>query len=463
MIFELAEDFHDAVAAMPKEHPRHRMLELLEKAIRRDIHFIGRHPTTLFQCMWNTCWWYDCPEAASFFTVPNGAGGIPPWETPEDARLFAVLEGWHDEKRERTPCFFWLRSLNPYSGRLGAPRPTVLQPGHGADVTGLLAIGDRLISGGADAAIRVWDLESFNLLATLQKHKAAVGFLVSESLHGFFSGSQDGRILRWEMDDLEQPEDVTARDDLPQPVQRFAGQSRASLPVLPVESVVLGDGRCVHAEDCGGTENVRETRITIRQEKTGEQTALYKCQGHIRALALIEGRLVAACNNNVNVWNTENWRMEATLRHSDNVDVITVLPGTRIATGCWDGDVRVWNLDVDVSLTPSKGMSELVRALVAKREDNAVHGARGGPYALLLAPKLLRGLEAYPLIVIEARRNGDVILKAVRKGNPPWRADPLPAFLPAVGFVDSVQGTEEGKLAFHEQWGITHLVQLTEG
>jgi hypothetical protein len=67
MIFELAQDFRDAAAVMPKEHPKHRMLELLEEAVRRDIHFVDRHPTTLFQCMWNTCWWYDCPEAEKHY------------------------------------------------------------------------------------------------------------------------------------------------------------------------------------------------------------------------------------------------------------------------------------------------------------------------------------------------------------------------------------------------------------
>jgi hypothetical protein len=56
MIFELAQDFCNAIAAMPREHPKHRMLELLEEAIHCDMHFIARHPTTLFQCIWNTCW-----------------------------------------------------------------------------------------------------------------------------------------------------------------------------------------------------------------------------------------------------------------------------------------------------------------------------------------------------------------------------------------------------------------------
>ena len=54
MIFALIQDFTDALNAMPREHPRLRILKLLDEAIRRDVHFIDRHPTTFFQCMWNT-------------------------------------------------------------------------------------------------------------------------------------------------------------------------------------------------------------------------------------------------------------------------------------------------------------------------------------------------------------------------------------------------------------------------
>jgi hypothetical protein len=49
VILDLTQNRHDAVAAMPRDHPRHRMPELLEEAIRRDIHFVARHPTTLLQ------------------------------------------------------------------------------------------------------------------------------------------------------------------------------------------------------------------------------------------------------------------------------------------------------------------------------------------------------------------------------------------------------------------------------
>ncbi len=80
MIFDLAEDFAAALDALPEAHPKHRMLRLFDEAIRRDIHFIDRHPTTLFQCMWNTCWWYDCPEAPEHYEEPEGgwaAGNTP--------------------------------------------------------------------------------------------------------------------------------------------------------------------------------------------------------------------------------------------------------------------------------------------------------------------------------------------------------------------------------------------------
>ena len=68
MAFELAGDFSAAVEALPADRPQRRILRLLDEALRRDIHFIARHaqdyPQALFQCLWNTCWWYDCPEAA---------------------------------------------------------------------------------------------------------------------------------------------------------------------------------------------------------------------------------------------------------------------------------------------------------------------------------------------------------------------------------------------------------------
>lgn len=74
MIFELEKDFADALAVLPADHPKRRMLGLLREAVRRDIHFVARHPATIFQCMWNTCWWYDCPGAVKHDEESQGGG-----------------------------------------------------------------------------------------------------------------------------------------------------------------------------------------------------------------------------------------------------------------------------------------------------------------------------------------------------------------------------------------------------
>lgn len=120
MIFELVQDFAAMLEAMPEKHPRRRILKLLDEAIRRDVHFLNRHPTTLFQCMWNTCWWYDCPEAAEHYAEPEG--GWPakvPWFI-DGEKLFQLMEVWQKQRNARAPSI-WIRSLRPPTTPLDSP------------------------------------------------------------------------------------------------------------------------------------------------------------------------------------------------------------------------------------------------------------------------------------------------------------------------------------------------------
>ena len=133
MVFELVHDLADVLAAMPRDHARHRILTLLDEALRRDVHFIDRHPTTLFQCLWNSCWWYDCPEASAHYQGPDrpvptgvraaigkiiralGFRGRRP-----QANLSRLLEAGRTSKEARTPGFLWLRALRPPEVLLGS-------------------------------------------------------------------------------------------------------------------------------------------------------------------------------------------------------------------------------------------------------------------------------------------------------------------------------------------------------
>src|SRR5207249_4590041 len=116
MVFELACDFTAAVNILEFGRPKQHIVRLLEEAIRRDIHFIARHPTTLFQCLWNTCWWYDCPQAVQHYD--NGVEQLPLADgmsatSPRSSgdKLSMQLEEWRTQKERALSGFLWLRSF----------------------------------------------------------------------------------------------------------------------------------------------------------------------------------------------------------------------------------------------------------------------------------------------------------------------------------------------------------------
>ena len=166
MIFDLVRDFAAVLDAMPARHSRRCILKLLDEAIRRDVHFIDRHPTTLFQCLWNTCWWYDGADAGDPAVTPNGEGDL---DEARQGRLTALLEHWRRLKDGRSPGFVWFRSLRPPQHRLGGALKAVLK-GHAHTITSLaLQAGGRLlVSGSADGTVRLWDLHDGSLQQTLQ-------------------------------------------------------------------------------------------------------------------------------------------------------------------------------------------------------------------------------------------------------------------------------------------------------
>jgi hypothetical protein len=72
IVFDLVTELTAAALALPRERPQHPILTLLDEAIRHDVHFLARNPTTVLQCLWNACWWYDCPEAVRHYEAPPG-------------------------------------------------------------------------------------------------------------------------------------------------------------------------------------------------------------------------------------------------------------------------------------------------------------------------------------------------------------------------------------------------------
>ena len=198
MIFDLVKDFADVLDAMPEEHPRRRILKLLDEAIRRDVHFIDRHPTTFFQCMWNTCWWYDCPEAAKHYVAPaRGWSRPPPWQC-NDAKLHVLLERWRDR---RVRAGYWLRSARPPRIHLAAGLKSVFC-GHRTKVSAVSFSPDGayLASSSVDHSVRIWDAVTGRERRVMNGHQAEVN-TVAWSPDGtrLASGSLNGDVRLWEV------------------------------------------------------------------------------------------------------------------------------------------------------------------------------------------------------------------------------------------------------------------------
>lgn len=405
MIFSLVQDFAAAIAATPEAHPRRRVVALLEEALRRDVHFIDRHPTTLFQCLWNTCWWYDCPDVGRYYAPPIKADelGRPFWDEG-NARLCQVLEQWRGRKERDTPGFFWVRSLRPPAMHLGSPQVAVLR-GHQNYVWDVAVAGGRiassstdgtvrlwdtnsgselvkipnisssnvafspdgqfLVGGSSDGTVRVWRAESGAVVAELRGHTAAVnGIALSADGHLLVSGSDDATIRLWDMKtrtELAQfPAQTKVRDLAVSPDGRRVAAAVSSNSVgvwdvatrspraeLPVGCIIgcmafAPDGRYLAIGSADNTVVVWDSLDNV------ERCVLRGHQQQVDGVAFSpDGRRIASASGDttVRVWDWENGREIAALYgHDGHVTSVAFGPDDRLASGSWDQTVRVWDL-----------------------------------------------------------------------------------------------------------------------
>ena len=443
MVFELAADFTAAVQALPEDCAQYRILRLLEEALRRDIHFIARHAQDysqgLFQCLWNSCWWYDCPEAAQHYFASRdcgrGAGGEgslnqggrrpAPWQQ-RGPKLHALLECWRHQKEEADPGFSWFRCHRPPGVHLGTAQLAVLR-GHESGVHGVAFSPDenRIVSGSFDHTVRVWDARSGVELADLRGHTAAVTSVAfSPSGDRVVSGSDDKTIRVWD------------------------ARSGAEMVVLyghtnRVTSVAFSpDGDCI-------VSGSQDQTVRVWDASSGAELAIFR--GHenfVESVAFSPGGNQIASGSRdqtVRVWDVRSSVAHAVLRgHKSGVSSVAFsLGGDRIVSGSQDQTVRVWDARNGTELVVLRGHRDRVCSvafspggdyIVSGSRDKTVRvwGVRSGTEMAVL-----RGHEWYVRSVAFSLRGNRIVSGSDDKTLRVW---------------DARNDTELAVLRGHESW-----------
>jgi WD40 repeat protein len=406
-VFELARDFSEVVAALPETRPRHRILRLIEQAIGHDIHFLARHPVSLFQSAWNLCWWYDCPQAATHYKQPERSTAIDVPSVDSAAKLYEVMEKWRNEKERYIPGFSWLRSLRPPKIQLNTSMEAMFcGHDHSVESVAWCPDGKTIASGGTDKTVRIWERATGECFLVLQHPDVVnqVGWSPDGRL--LACGSDDAVISLW--DSLKRERIGTLLDSNSKrrsagvaslawsPDGRMIAASYKDGPVcvwdvesqrvvhsLPERSALVWSVAWSPDGTRLATANVDHV-VNVWKISSGQ--LLNTLVGSTQYLACVQwspdGRYIASGGGDrrIIVWNAQTGEIRITLPGLSTVHCLVWL-GNRnwLASSGLDGIIRVWDIEAHSVIQEHSGHSEAVNAISCSPVgDYVVSASRDG-------------------------------------------------------------------------------------
>lgn len=354
--FALALDFTAATDALPEAREKRSTLRLLEEAFRRDLQFIARHsghPQALFQCLWNTCWWHDCSKAEPHFNDDGSSGPQDASWQGQATQLSGLLELWHDASATSTSAPIWARALVPPEDPLGGNLSATLR-GHTSYVEclHLTRDGRRIVSGGFDKTVRIWDTETNELLKSLSVAEEGV------CVYGV-AFSPDGKRI------------ASATEFAA--VQIWDAESGRQIGILPdsknyIAVLYAPDGRFIFGDRHAG-------EIGVWDADTFELLRTISCGAVLGGCLSIspDGSSVATSSG---VYDAKSGRQ---LLSFPGVSAVAFAPdGIRLATGSHDRSFRLWDTGSGKLLSRSEEHEDCVLCLAWSPDGKTLATGTGG-------------------------------------------------------------------------------------
>lgn len=395
LTFELAEDFSLAATAVPATRPQQKILRLLQEALRRDINFIARHstdyPVALFQCLWNSCWWYDCPEVVHHYTDDYRPSKAP--------LLSALLAKWRAKKEDGASGEIWMRSLRPPLIRLDSSQLLMLS-GHEGMVSSISVSPDgfRIASGSHDSSVRVWNATSGRHLLTLCGHECLVqnvSFVAGGKL--IASGSSDS-IRFWNT--LSGAEEfVMSGGDRRIQTVGFSADGRyvvfgirtntfqfcdlLSHRELEITDANASWGFAAFEFSPDGNRLAAASDFSVRLWELQSGRELLEIEQRVKCIAFsADGEFIAAgsADKSARIWEVRNgYQVCACFGHESVVTDISFSPnGASIVTSSHDGSIRVWNAQTGLQKLLLRGHEFHVSSVAFIDERRIVSGSADG-------------------------------------------------------------------------------------
>ena len=225
--------------------------------------------------------------------------------------------------------------------------------------------GDRIVSGGVDGTVRLWQLDGTPAAAPFKGHEGSV-LSVAFSPQGdrIVSGGEDGTVRLWQLDGTPA-------------AAPFKGHEG---PVVSVAFSPQGD-RIVSGGDDG----------TVRLWQLDGTPAATPFKGHEGPVSSVAfspqgDRIVSGGEDGtVRLWRLDGTPAAAPFKgHEGWVGSVAVSPqGDRIVSGGGDGTVRLWQLDGTPAAAPFKGHEGGVRSVAfSPQGDRIVSGGDDGTVRL---------------------------------------------------------------------------------